>query len=115
MQKYKVSVNGKVYEVVVEKVDNDFVVEESKAVVENTVASAPSTDATVMNSPIQGAVLKVLVKPGQAVKRGEPVVVIEAMKLENDIVAEKDGIIDEVYVSERQVVDNGTPLVSLRG
>lgn len=86
MEKYKVSVNGKVYEVVVEKVDDNYVPETNEVEVKQPV-SAPSGDAAVMNSPIQGTVLKVLVKPGQAVKKGEPVVVIEAMKLENDIVA----------------------------
>lgn len=114
MEKYKVTVNGKVYEVVVEKVGDKEVVTEAATPVEPKAVS-PSDDATVMNSPIQGAILKVLVKPGQSVKRGEPIVVIEAMKLENDVVAEADGIIDEVYVTERQIVDNGTPLVSLRG
>lgn len=116
MEKYKVTVNGKVYDVVVEKVDSNYVPEAAAAPAPAAPApAAPSAGASVMNSPIQGTVLKVLVKPGQAVKRGEPVVVVEAMKLENDIVAEHDSVIDEIFVTERQVVDNGTPLVSLRG
>lgn len=113
MEKYRITINDKVYEVEVEKLDGDVQLKKS----EPTKVSEPTPSASgqVLNSPIQGSVLKVLVSPGQEVKRGEPVCVIEAMKLENDVVSEVDGVIDEVFIDVRQVVDSGQPLVSYRG
>ncbi len=113
MEKYRITINDKVYEVEVEKLDGDVQLKKS----EPSKTSEPKASASgqVLNSPIQGSVLKVLVSPGQEVKRGEPVCVIEAMKLENDVVSEVDGVIDEVFIETRQVVDSGQPLVSYRG
>lgn len=111
MEKYRITINDKVYEVEVEKLD-------ASAEVKTTPSSSPALATPAgqtLNSPIQGTVLKVLVKPGQSVKRGEPVVVIEAMKLENDVVSEIDGVIGEVLVSERDVVNSDQPIISYRG
>ncbi len=114
MEKYRITINDKVYEVEVEKLDGDVQLKKSEPT--KTSEAKPSTASNdVLNSPIQGTVLKVLVKPGQEVKRGEPVCVIEAMKLENDVVSEVDGVIEEVLIDVRQVVDSGQPLVSYRG
>ncbi|CAH2762241.1 biotin/lipoyl-binding protein [Erysipelothrix rhusiopathiae] len=107
MEKYKVSVDGKVYEVEIEKV-GDF-----EPTVSTPVSSSGSGSA--LKAPIQGSVLSVLVKPGQSVSKGQAVMVIEAMKLENEIVADQDGVIDQVLVSEKQVVDNGQDLLTYRG
>lgn len=107
MEKYRITINDKVYEVEVEKLE---ATDEVK-----TTPKAGPTSGQVLKSPIQGTVLKVLVKPGQSVKRGEPVVVIEAMKLENDVVSEIDGVIGEVLVSERDVVNSDQPIISYRG
>ncbi|AGN23959.1 biotin/lipoyl-binding protein [Erysipelothrix rhusiopathiae] len=107
MEKYKVSVDGKVYEVEIEKV-GDF-----EPTVSKPVSSSGSGSA--LKAPIQGSVLSVLVKPGQSVSKGQAVMVIEAMKLENEIVADQDGVIDQVLVSEKQVVDNGQDLLTYRG
>ncbi|WP_323610998.1 biotin/lipoyl-binding protein [Erysipelothrix enhydrae] len=107
MEKYKVSIDGKVYEVEIEKV-GDF---------EPTVSTPVSLSGSgsALKAPIQGSVLSVLVKPGQSVSKGQAVMVIEAMKLENEIVADQDGVIDQVLVSEKQVVDNGQDLLTYRG
>ena len=62
---------------------------------------------------IPGTVLSVLVVPGQAVKSGETLLVLEAMKMENEIVAPQDGVVDTVRVSEGASVDAGDVLVTL--
>ena len=60
-----------------------------------------------------GNILKVNVAQGQAVKSGDVLVVLEAMKMENEIVAPRDGTVAQVVVSKGTVVDTGAPLVVL--
>ena len=113
MEKYKVTINGKVYEVEVEKMEGTTAPSPTPA-----PAPAPAPSAATgetLKAPIQGTVLKVNVQPGQSVKAGQVVCVIEAMKLENDIVSDRDGVIGEIFVRERDTVDNGQELISFRG
>ena len=60
-----------------------------------------------------GNILKVNVTNGQAVKEGDVLVVLEAMKMENEIMAPKDGTVTQVVVSKGSSVDTGAPLVVL--
>ena len=60
-----------------------------------------------------GTILKVNVTPGQAVKAGEVLVVLEAMKMENEIMAPKAGTVAQVLVSKGSNVDTGAPMVVL--
>lgn len=111
MEKYKVTINGKVYEVEVEKMEGTIIPSAAPA-----PAPAPSgASGDTLKAPIQGTVLKINVKPGQSVSAGEVMCVIEAMKLENDIVSDRDGVIGEVFVREKDTVDNGQELISFRG
>ena len=68
---------------------------------------------TPINAPLPGVVTKVLVAAGQAVKKGETVVVLEAMKMENNITAECDGSITGVCVAAGDSVMEGTTLVTI--
>lgn len=113
MSKYKVTVNNKVYEVEVEKVDGDFVAS-NEAVASAPVASSNAAGGS-FDSPIQGNVLAIKVKPGQTVKNGDVLVVIEAMKLENEIVSDRDGVIQDVLVTEGTTVNSGQAIVNFRG
>lgn len=63
-------------------------------------------------APMPGLVLKVLVKPGDQIKKGEPLLILEAMKMENVFKAADDVVIKEVLVSERQVVEKGNELIN---
>lgn len=58
-----------------------------------------------------GNILKVMVKPGDSVKRGQVLLILEAMKMENEIVAPKDGVVQSVGVNEGNTVDTGASLV----
>ena len=67
----------------------------------------------VLTSPMAGVVQEVLVQPGDEVKAGQVVMVIEAMKMQNDLHARRDGTVKAVYVSAGQRVQQGAPLLVL--
>jgi biotin carboxyl carrier protein len=64
-----------------------------------------------VNAPMPGKIVRVLVAPGDAVKARQSLVVVEAMKMENELRAARDGRVRQVFVSEGQSVDAGAPLV----
>lgn len=64
-------------------------------------------------APMSGVILKVLVSPGQRVEHGQKVVILEAMKMENDIVADRPGVVKSVKVREGENVDTGQVLLEL--
>ena len=66
-----------------------------------------------IRAPIAGKVVKVLVDVGQVVEPGTPVIVLEAMKMENELVAERGGTVAAVHKTAGQAVDTGDPLVDL--
>ena len=76
-------------------------------------AKGEAGTGTPINAPLPGVVTKVLVAAGQAVKKGETVVVLEAMKMENNITAECDGSVTGVCVAAGDSVMEGTTLVTI--
>jgi biotin carboxyl carrier protein len=70
--------------------------------------------AAEVRANMPGFVTRVLVAPGDEVTRGTPLMIIEAMKMENEIVAEGPGTVAEIAVAERQTVNNGDVLVRIR-
>jgi biotin carboxyl carrier protein len=66
-----------------------------------------------IEAPMPGRVVKLLVKQGDCVEAGTPCVVVEAMKMENELTARQAGVVGEILVKEGQNVDNGTVLVEL--
>jgi biotin carboxyl carrier protein len=71
--------------------------------------SASGTIATQM----PGRIVRLLAKPGDSIKKGQPVLVIEAMKMENEMKSPVDGVLGEIFVSEGQTVEAGTKLVRI--
>ena len=127
--KYKVTLNGRTYEVEVEA-GKAMLLSEYEAVAPAApaapaaaapVAAAPAAAAPAVpavtgsgeavNAPMPGNILKVNVNVGDAVKSGTVLVVLEAMKMENEIMAPKDGTVTQVLVSKGSTVDPGAPLV----
>jgi biotin carboxyl carrier protein len=126
---YKVTLNGKIYEVEVEKGEAIIQAEYEAALPQATPAptatpvAAPAQAPTAapvvtgggeeVKSPFPGNVNAVKVTPGQAIKAGDVLVVIEAMKMENDITAPKAGKIGQVLVQKGSTVESGATLVTI--
>jgi glutaconyl-CoA decarboxylase len=128
--KYKVTLNGRTYEVEVEA-GKAMLLDEYEAIVPTAapaaapVAAAPAAAAPAaapaaaavtaageaVNAPMPGTILKVNVTQGQAVKAGTVLCVLEAMKMENEIMAPKDGTVAQVVVSKGASVNTGDALV----
>ena len=117
MKAYKVNVNGNVYEITLEVIDKaDIKAPTAPAPAPAPVASAPvaaPAGAQTISAPMPGNILKVNVTNGQAVKKGDVLMVLEAMKMENEILAPNDGTVSSVNVTAGQTVDSGAVLCTL--
>ena len=128
--KYVATINGKKYEVEVEKLeaykslDRNGVAAPAAPVLPASapvqrpaapapVAAAPAAGATTVEAPMPGKILNIKVSEGQAVKFGEVVVIMEAMKMETEIVAPADGTVSKILVKAGDSVDTGAALVAL--
>ena len=115
MKAYKVTVNGNVYEItleVIDKADIKTPAAPAPAAAPAPVA-APAAGATTISAPMPGTILKVNVANGQAVKKGDVLMVLEAMKMENEIMAPADGTVASVNVNAGASVEAGTVLCTL--
>ena len=111
MKKYKVNVNGSVYEITLEVLDGAPAAAPAApaAAPAAPVAAAPAGGEKVC-SPMPGTILSVNVANGSAVKKGDVLMVLEAMKMENEIMAPCDGTITSVNTSKGSTVESGTLL-----
>lgn len=120
--KYKITLCGRTYEVEVTNGratvldEYDAVVPVAAAPVAASIPAAPAAAAItgageVIKSPMPGTILKVNITAGQAVKEGDVLVVLEAMKMENEIMAPKSGTVTQVIVTKGATVDTDAPLV----
>ena len=80
----------------------------------NTTAMADPDNKMEVGASIPGNVIKVLVEEGQEVKEGESLIVVEAMKMETNVVASVDGIVEQIFAKEGQQVKTGELLVKLK-
>ena len=114
--KYVVTLNGKNYEVEVNECEAVVtnVTEATAAPVVAAPAAAPvSADGTKVLAPMPGAILNVNVSVGAAVKAGDVLMVLEAMKMENDIVAPCDGVVKQIPVTKGSTVNTDDVLAVL--
>lgn len=118
MKNLKITVNGVAYDVQVEEVGGSA--SAPVAAPATPVATAPKaapaaapTSGEPLNCPMPGTIISVNVSAGQQVKLGDVVVVLEAMKMENEIKAPKDGTITSVNVNKGDAVESGTLLVTI--
>ena len=126
MKKYRITVNGNAYDVEVEELQD-------KA--DRPVASTPqpqpepakrgaaprsktqpspkhaSSSPKALKAPMPGTILDIKVKEGEAVKKGQVLMILEAMKMENEILASDDGKVKGIYVQKGASVNTGDPLV----
>lgn len=108
MKKYKVNVNGTVYEVELEDISGSAAAAPAAAPAA-PVAAAPVGGEQVV-SPMPGNILSVNVKDGDSVKAGQVLMVLEAMKMENEIMCPCDGKVASVCVSKGASVESGSLL-----
>lgn len=133
MSKYRIKLNGNVYEIEVECIDNEQVDKTEispvkKSVKANKTSSKSSNVVQIIDSSVSrstklsdstvcsvmpGTVVRILYSEGSFVKKGQPVLVLEAMKMENEVVAPKNGTILKMSVSEGQTVAGGALLFEI--
>jgi len=77
------------------------------------VAVVPSGEGLTMESPMPGNILDIRVTVGEHVKENQVIVILEAMKMENEIVAPKDGVITALYVTKGSPIDVGAPIFTI--
>ncbi len=138
MNKYLVKVNGKSIEVEVELIEGNPVVTNvspqgmmrrqkpapaAPRAAAPRAAAAPAAAAPAQNAaeaggnaavtaPMPGNILEIMVKPGDAVKKGQVLLIFEAMKMENEVMAEQDGVIAAVCVEKGAAINTGDVLVT---
>ena len=136
MNNFKYTINGNVYKVVVNRIEDTvaevevngttYIVEMNKPTKKQIVTMnrpAQTTVAPILKpqsislispslcSPLPGVILEIFCKVGDSVKKGQKVLILEAMKMENTINAEKDGVVKEIKVNKGDSVLEGAELV----
>jgi biotin carboxyl carrier protein len=123
MKKYIVTVNGKKYEVEVEEAgvsETSMAKEVSKAqevkeeVRKETTAPMVQGGSAAIKAPMPGTILDIKISQGQKVKKGDVLFILEAMKMENEIMAGEDGVIANIVVSKGASVNTDDTLATLQ-
>ncbi|RKD28838.1 biotin/lipoyl-containing protein [Thermohalobacter berrensis] len=127
MKKYRIRLNGQVYEIEVEEITNSEATEtkpkedkpKPKLVRKKEIAETPNINRVAnakgeeVKAPMPGTILDIKVNENDRVKEGQVLVILEAMKMENEIVAPRDGKVVSINVTKGQAVNAQDPLVSL--
>ena len=115
MKKYRVNVNGTNYDITVEELTGAEATAPAAAPAAPAAAPAPAPAAapaggTKVVAPMPGNILAVNVKDGDSVKKGQVLMILEALKMDNEILAAADGVVSGVSVAKGQTVDTGALL-----
>ena len=111
MKKYKVNVNGTAYEVEIEEMTGAHA---AAPVAAPAAAPAASGAGESITSPMPGNILAVNVAAGDMVKKGQVLMILEAMKMENEIMAPRDGKVTAVAVAKGAAVESGALLCTIQ-
>lgn len=121
MKRFNISVNGKAYDVAVEEITDGSapvisapVVSAPKSAPAPTPAPAPAGAGEKVTAPMPGTILDVKVSVGDTVTKGQAIMILEAMKMENDIVAPCDGKITSVTVKKGDTVNSSDTLATVQ-
>ena len=122
MKNYRITVNGTAYDVAVEELGAGSApvakapVAKAAPVAPTAPAvpkAAPAAGSVVVSAPMPGKILGIKANAGQAVKKGDVILVLEAMKMENEVVAPEDGTVAGVNVAVGDMVEAGDTLATL--
>ena len=121
MKSYTITVNGNVYDVTVEENTNGApaaapaprAAAPAPAPAAKPAAAAGAAGSISITSGAAGKVVDVVAAPGAAVKKGDPVVVLEIMKMETPVVAPQDGTVASVEVAKGETVESGAVLATM--
>ena len=120
MKKYRVNVNGTAYEVEIELIDGATAPAAAPAPAAKEEAAPPPAATApaiaggeAITAPMPGTILAVNVTAGQAIKKGDVLFILEAMKMENEIMAPADGTVAAVAVNKGATVESGAVLCTL--
>ena len=110
MKRYTITVNGNAYDVTVDEADGSAA---PVAPAKKAAAPAGAQGNATVNAPMNGTIVDVKVKVGDKVTNGTVIAVLEAMKMENDIVSDKDGVVASVNVNKGDAVETGAVVATL--
>jgi biotin carboxyl carrier protein len=126
MADYTITVNGKSYDVSVEKKGGAVAPKAATPVATPVATTAPVAAAPVapkatapagtgatINAPMPGKVIAVKVNTGDSVKKGQELLIVEAMKMHNPVLAATDGVVQQIFVKAGDPIQTGTPLISV--
>ena len=128
LKKFKITIDGKTYLVEMEEIGGAPADQPGPAAPATPAATptpatpaapapaapvAPTGEGEVVTAPMPGTVTKILVKDGDAVTENQPLMILEAMKMENEIVTPKAGTIGQVFATLNQNVNSGDNLISI--
>ena len=131
LRKFKIAIDGQEYLVEMEEIGGapaaptPVATTPAAAPVQPTVAptvedapaqpatSAVAAGADALTAPMPGTILRILVNVGDAVKQNQPVMILEAMKMENEIVAAADGVVSGIHVTQGDMVNPGDALITI--
>lgn len=130
LRKFKISIDGKEYLVEMEEIGGvpqpaapvqqsapaaqptpEPVVQEAPAPAASTPTAVAGSDA--MTAPMPGTILRLLVNVGDQVQENQPLMILEAMKMENEVVAGKAGTVSGIHVTQGQIVNAGDALITI--
>lgn len=116
MKTYKVNVNGNLYEITLEVIDKPTsapAAAPAPAASAAPAAAPAAAGAETISAPMPGTILSVNVTNGASVKKGDILFILEAMKMENEIMAPRDGVIASVNTTKGSSVESGAVLCTL--
>ncbi len=118
MKQYKVNVNGTEYQIQIELTNETAPAQAPAAPAQAPVTTAPAPAANgagqAVNAPMPGTILDVKVNVGDKVTSGQVLMILEAMKMENEIMAPADGTVTSVGVTKGATVESGTALCTIQ-